>query len=59
MYNPQSCIATDFIDDAEVLATMEFAAANKNNKAMIEAILEKAKDCKGLTHRKTLVLLRL
>ncbi len=57
MYNPQSCIATDFIDDAEVLATMEFAAANKNNKAMIEAILEKAKDCKGLTHREALVLL--
>ncbi len=57
MYNPQSCIATDFIDDAEIQATLEYAAANKNNKALISEILDKARECRGLNHREALVLL--
>ena len=57
MYNPKSKIADEFIDDAEVLATLEYAKANKNNRELIDSILEKAKTCKGLSHREAAVLL--
>lgn len=57
MYDPKSCIATDFIDDAEIHASLEYAAAHKNDQGMITAILDKARDCKGLSHREALLLL--
>ena len=57
MYDPKSCVATDFIDDDEVLATLEYAKANKQNRELIDSILEKAKECKGLGHREAAVLL--
>ena len=57
MYNPKSSKATEFIDDQEILDTLAYAQENKHNKALIDAILEKAKTCKGLSHREAAVLL--
>lgn len=57
MYNCKSKIATEFIDDQEILETLAFAQKNRNNRELIANILERAKDCKGLTHREAAVLL--
>lgn len=57
MYNCKSKIATEFIDDQEVLDTLDFAQRNKSNRELIDSLLERAKDCKGLTHREAAVLL--
>ena len=57
MYNPKSKVATEFIDDAEILETLDYAQKNKANRALIEQILEKAKECKGLSHKEAAVLL--
>ena len=57
MYNPKSSVATEFIDDDEIQQTLAFAAANKNNRELVDSILEKAKECKGLSHREAAVLL--
>ncbi|CDZ23267.1 hypothetical protein CCDG5_0123 [[Clostridium] cellulosi] len=57
MYNVKSRVATEFIDDAEILETLEYAEKNKRNKALINSLLEKASKCKGLNHREAAVLL--
>lgn len=57
MYNAKSHIAEEFIDDAEILETLEYAARNKNNRPLVESILDKAALCKGLSHREAAVLL--
>lgn len=57
MYNVKSKIATEFIDDQEILDTIAFAKENKSNKELIDSILERAKDSKGLSHREAAVLL--
>ncbi|MCE5220846.1 MAG: [FeFe] hydrogenase H-cluster radical SAM maturase HydG [Clostridium sp.] len=57
MYNVKSKIATEFIDDKEILESLEYAKVNKNNRELINEILEKAKECKGLSHREAIVLL--
>ena len=57
MYNVKSKIATEFIDDTEIQETLDYAQKNKNNRSLIESILEKAKSCKGLSHREAMVLL--
>lgn len=57
MYNVKSKVATEFIDDAEILDTIEYAKNNKNNKELINSIIERARDYKGLSHREALLLL--
>lgn len=57
MYNCKSKIATEFIDDQEILDTLDYAQKNKSNRELIESILERARDCKGLSHREAAVLL--
>ncbi len=57
MYNVMSSVATEFINDEEILSTLEYAEKNKNNKQLINEIIEKAKSCKGLSHREAAVLL--
>ena len=57
MYNPKSHIAEEFIDDAEIRSTLEWAAANKGNRPLLESILDKAALCKGLSHREAALLL--
>lgn len=57
MYNAKSKKATEFINDQEILETIDYAEENKSNKELINSILEKAKECKGLTHKEAAVLL--
>lgn len=57
MYDVNSTSADDFINNEEVLATLEYANANKNNIELVDKILEKAKLGNGLTHREASVLL--
>lgn len=57
MYNPKSMMATEFINHEEILETLAYADANKNNRALIHSLIEKAKACKGLTHREAALLL--
>ena len=56
-YNPKSLMAEEFINHEEILATLEYAEANKNNVELIDEILEKARKRKGLSHREAAVLL--
>ena len=56
-YDPKSLKAEEFINHEEIEATLKYADENKNNSELIEQILEKAKDGKGVTHREALVLL--
>ena len=57
MYNVKSPHADEFIDHEEVLASLKYADENKNNAALIDSIIEKAKELKGLSHREASVLL--
>ena len=57
MYNPKSLKAEEFISDEEIRETLAYADANKDNIELIDQILAKAKECKGLTHREASVLL--
>lgn len=57
MYNVKSKKATEFINDEEILETIAYAEENKNNKELINSILEKAKEYKGITHKEAAVLL--
>ena len=56
-YNAKSTEATEFINDAEIRATIEYAASHHNDTAMAEEILAKAAEGKGLSHREAAVLL--
>ena len=56
-YNPKSALADEFICHDEILATLEFADAHKDDDDMIRAILDKARTHKGLTHSEASVLL--
>ncbi len=57
MYNPKSKEAEEFINDGEILETLEYAEKNKSNIKLIDEILEKASKRKGLNHREASVLL--
>ena len=57
MYNVLSSKAEEFIDDAEILASIEYGQANKSNRELISSIIEKARQFKGLSHREAIVLL--
>ena len=64
-YDPKSLKAEDFINDEEIQQTLAYAEAHKNDVALIDQILEKARPkkagngvtCAGLTHREASVLL--
>ena len=64
-YDPKSLRAEEFINHEEILATLAYAQEHKNDVALIDAILEKARPkptsggvhCEGLTHREAAVLL--
>jgi iron-only hydrogenase maturation rSAM protein HydG len=57
MYNVYSKKAEEFINHEEILETLEYAKANKNNRELIDSILKKAEEMKGITHREASVLL--
>lgn len=57
MYNPHSLKAEEFIDHQEILDTLAYAEAHKNDLALVHEIIDKTDACKGLTHREAAVLL--
>lgn len=57
MYNVRSMKAEEFISDEEIRETLAYADANKENVALIDEIIAKAKLGKGLNHREASVLL--
>ena len=57
MYNVKSNKAEEFINDQEILKTIEYAKKNKDNQELIFSLIERAKDCKGLNHREAMLLL--
>ena len=65
MYNPKSLKAEEFINHQEILESLEWAEQHKNDAALIDRLLEKARPkktadgihCEGLTHREAAVLL--
>ena len=57
MYNPKSMQAEEFISHDEILETLDYAEKNKHNAELIDSILEKARQKKGLNHREASVLL--
>lgn len=57
MYNPKSLKAEEFIDNQEVLDSLAWADAHKNDTETINAVLDKARTHKGLTHREASLLL--
>lgn len=57
MYNPKSHNADEFISHEEVIDSLEYAEKNKNNIELINEILKKAREKKGLNHREASVLL--
>ena len=65
IYDPKSLKAEEFINHEEILRTLEYADAHKNDMELISAILKKAEPvetedgvkCAGLTHQEASVLL--
>lgn len=65
MYDPKSLCADVFLNHEEILETLRYAEENKDNKALIHEILDKARPrregnstvCAGLSHREASVLL--
>ena len=56
-YNPASSHAEEFINDQEILDTIEYAQKNKDNLELMRKVLEKGKKQQGLTHREAALLL--
>lgn len=56
-FDVKSSKAEEFINHEEIMETLKLAQENKNNKEMVEAILNKAREMKGITHREAAVLL--
>ena len=57
IYDPKSLKAEEFIHDGEIQDTLAYAQANKDNIELIDQIIAKAKERKGLSHREASVLL--
>ena len=57
MYDPKSLKAEEFICHEEIEDTLKYADENKDNLPLIREILDKARLCKGLSHREASVLL--
>jgi 2-iminoacetate synthase len=57
MYNPESEKAEEFISHDGILDTLEYAESVKDDMSVVDSILEKARETKGLTHREASVLL--
>ncbi len=57
MYDVMSKKAEEFINHEEILATLEYASKNKNNRELIDEILTKAEKFQGISHREASVLL--
>lgn len=57
MYDKLSSKAEEFIDHDEIIASINWADEHKNQKALIDGIIERASNYKGLSHREAALLL--
>lgn len=57
MYNPKSPVATEFISHDEILDTIAFVKEKNHDVEYIDSLIEKSRQCKGLSHREAAVLL--
>ena len=57
VYNIKSRQAEEFINHQEILDTLEYAQVNRNNRPLIESLIDKAALCQGLSHREAALLL--
>ncbi|MCF2551457.1 [FeFe] hydrogenase H-cluster radical SAM maturase HydG [Bacteroides caecigallinarum] len=57
MYRADSKKAEEFISHDEILDTLKYAEENAGNRELISSIIEKARACKGITHREAALLL--
>lgn len=57
MYNAKSMKAEEFISHEEILDTLAYAEANKDNLKLVDEIIAKAELRQGLSHRDASVLL--
>ena len=57
MYKPDSHSAEEFIAHEEIQSTLQEVAENKNNHKLLQDIMRKAEQCKGLNHREAALLL--
>lgn len=51
MYRVDSSKAEEFIHHGEITASLAYAAENAGNRPLLESILRKAEEGRGLTHR--------
>lgn len=56
-YNIKSNKAEEFISHDEIQETIKWVDSNRNNHALIDEILQKARQMKGITHREASLLL--
>ena len=56
-YDPKSSHAEEFIHHGEIEETLAYGEANRTNRELIDEILAKARERRGLTHREAMVLL--
>ena len=57
MYRADSKNAEEFISHDEILDTLKYAEENAGNRELISSIIEKARACKGISHREAALLL--
>lgn len=56
-YDVKSEHAAEFIHDGEIRATLEYGREHRNDRALIDEILSKAEEGKGISHREAAVLI--
>lgn len=56
-YNPKSLNADEFICHEEIIESVRFAEANKQNRKLLTEIMQKASKGNGISHREAVVLL--
>ena len=56
-YDKKSLKAEEFINHDEVLRTLDYAEKHRSDRPLLLNILEKARKCRGVTHREAAVLL--
>ena len=57
IYNSKSRKAEEFICHEEIEKTLKYAAENKDDTETMKKILERAKDCKGLSYKEAALLM--
>ena len=56
MYDKYSMKAEEFIDDGEIRASIAWAEENKTNLELVNQLIDKTDELKGLSHREALLL---